>query len=169
MQRWLLNWPFQLTNNSITHCGVTTLSQKDWKPIPQNSSYIAVEQKMVNRFPALLIHAAPVHHNDMHLLQVIQDQDLSKRCWPNKETTHIWALFLQMYFEVRSFYRVLCPPVGFSFPWKNVWRNKASPRVAFSVWTTMLGKVFFALQLNNARKEAFKVWSPTKHLAKTWS
>jgi hypothetical protein len=40
------------------------------------------------------------------------------------------------------FYHVLCPPAGFSFPWKSIWRNKAPPRVVFFVWIATLGDIF---------------------------
>jgi hypothetical protein len=60
-----------------------------------------------------------------------------------------WTPSKRRMLEVRSFYRVLCPPAGSSFPWKNIWRNKAPPRVAFFIWTTMLGKI---LTLDNLRK-----------------
>jgi hypothetical protein len=43
----------------------------------QNSCYIAVEQKMVDGFPALLVRVTLVHHNDLSLSQVIQGQDFS--------------------------------------------------------------------------------------------
>jgi hypothetical protein len=44
---------------------------------------------------------------------------------------------------------VICTLTGSSFPWKNIWRNKAPPRVAFFVWTAALGKI---LTLDNLRK-----------------
>jgi hypothetical protein len=43
---------------------------------PQNYSYFAMEQKMVDGFPAFLAHATPVHHYDMLLPKVIQSQNL---------------------------------------------------------------------------------------------
>jgi hypothetical protein len=51
---------------------------------------------------------------------------------------------------VRSFYKLLISPNGFSFPWKSIWRVKVPSRLAFFVWTAALGKKI--LMLNNLRK-----------------
>lgn len=53
---------------------------------PQISSYIVVEQKMVDGFPVLFVHATPVHHYNVSFPQVIQGQNLSKRYCPNEES-----------------------------------------------------------------------------------
>lgn len=63
-----------------------------------------------------------------------------KICWPSSKK-HV--------FEVISYYHTLSPPTGPSFPWKTMWRNKASSRVAFVVWATVLEKI---LTLDNLRK-----------------
>jgi hypothetical protein len=52
-------------------------------------------------------------------------------------------------FEVRSFYFALAPVEPIPFPWKSIWRTKAPPRVAFFVWTAVLGKI---LTMDNLRK-----------------
>jgi hypothetical protein len=66
-----------------------------------------------------------------------------KICWiPSKRKS----------FEVKSYYQVLSHPssnVRASFPWKGIWKVKAPPRVAFFVWTAILGKI---LTLDNLRK-----------------
>jgi hypothetical protein len=49
---------------------------KTENPYPQNSSYIAVEHKVVDGFPALFAYAALVHHYDMLLSKIIQSQNL---------------------------------------------------------------------------------------------
>jgi len=48
-----------------------------------------------------------------------------------------------------SYYEVLIRRNGLSFPWKSIWRVKASTRVAFSVWSAALGKI---LTHDNLRK-----------------
>jgi hypothetical protein len=53
-------------------------------------------------------------------------------------------------FEVKSFYRALSPSMSFSFPWKNIWRSKARPRVALFAWTATHGKI---LTVDNLRKK----------------
>jgi hypothetical protein len=57
-------------------------------------------------------------------------------------------------FEVKSFYRVLSSFGSNSFPWKSIWRSKASPRVAFFAWTAARGKI---LTLDNLRMRGMVV------------
>jgi hypothetical protein len=52
-------------------------------------------------------------------------------------------------FKVKVLYHFLGCNVGRSFPWKSVWRTQASPRAAFFVCSTRLGKI---LTLDNLRK-----------------
>jgi hypothetical protein len=53
----------------------------------------------------------------------------------------VWNLSKKMIFEVKTFYKALvCHEVAY-FPWKVIWRVKASKRVAFFVWTAALGKI----------------------------
>jgi hypothetical protein len=40
-------------------------------------------------------------------------------------------------------------PVGSSFPWKSIWRNRVPLRVTFFVWTDALGNI---LTLDSLRK-----------------
>jgi hypothetical protein len=47
---------------------------------------------------------------------------------------------------VKSYYQVMVNPAPIIGPWKS----KAPPRVAFFVWTAVLGKI---LTLNNLRKK----------------
>ncbi|XP_059650449.1 uncharacterized protein LOC132296254 [Cornus florida] len=61
----------------------------------------------------------------------------------------IWATSSQGMFQVRSFFVCLSGFHGTSFPWKTVWRSKASLRVAFFVWTAAWSKI---LTLDNLRK-----------------
>jgi hypothetical protein len=64
----------------------------------------------------------------------------------------VWNPSNKGLFEVRSFYEELSrkdgPFLSF-FPWKNIWRVKASTRVAFFVWSAALGKI---LTHDNLRK-----------------
>jgi hypothetical protein len=60
-------------------------------------------------------------------------------CWiPSKRKT----------FEVKSYYQVLSNDVRSCLPYKSIWKVKAPSRVAFFVWTVVLGKT---LTLNNLR------------------
>jgi hypothetical protein len=52
-----------------------------------------------------------------------------------------WIPLSKGVFEVRSFYQVLCSHGTTSFPWKDIWRTKAPPRVAFFVWTATRSKI----------------------------
>jgi hypothetical protein len=61
----------------------------------------------------------------------------------------VWNLPIRCLFEVKSYFEVLNRKDGPSFPWKSIWRVKAVARVAFFVWTTMLGKI---LTHDNLRK-----------------
>jgi hypothetical protein len=50
----------------------------------------------------------------------------------------------------RSDLSIMClVSIGFPFPWKRIWRNKAPLRVTFFVWMTTLGEI---LMLYNLRK-----------------
>jgi hypothetical protein len=51
---------------------------------------------------------------------------------------------------VKSYYQVMVNPAPIIGPWKSIWKSKAPPRVAFFVWTAVLGKI---LTLNNLRKK----------------
>ena len=56
-------------------------------------------------------------------------------------------------FEVQSYYQVLTGSIDQSFPWKTIWKPKVPPRVAFFVWTIVLGKI---LTIDNLQK--LKIW-----------
>ena len=47
-------------------------------------------------------------------------------------------------FQVKSFYKHLSANGAGFFPWKNIWMAKVPPRVAFFSWTTALGKILTA-------------------------
>jgi hypothetical protein len=51
----------------------------------------------------------------------------------------VWSLSKRGHFEVKSL--ALASQEVVSFPWKNIWRVKASLRVSFFVWTAALGKI----------------------------
>jgi hypothetical protein len=44
-------------------------------------------------------------------------------------------------FLVKRYYCCLGPSSNRSFPWKNIWKVKVPPRVAFFSWTAVLGKI----------------------------
>ena len=52
-------------------------------------------------------------------------------------------------FLVSDYYRILAGTAFFEFPWKSIWKQKISFRVAFFVWTIALGK---CLTIDNLRK-----------------
>lgn len=51
--------------------------------------------------------------------------------------------------HLKSYYQVLSNDVRSYLPYKSIWKVKAPSRVAFFVWTVVLGKT---LTLNNLRK-----------------
>jgi hypothetical protein len=69
-------------------------------------------------------------------------------CWQQKSKGR---------FTVRSFYRCLSPTPSLVFPWKGVWNPKVPPRVAFFLWTTVLGKILTADNLRK-RKIVIVTW-----------
>jgi hypothetical protein len=52
--------------------------------------------------------------------------------------------------EVKSYYKVTANSEPVYGPWKMIWKSKAPQRVAFFVWTAVLGKI---LMLDNLRKK----------------
>jgi hypothetical protein len=75
----------------------------------------------------------------------------SQRVRHGGEDKICWIPTKRKSFEVKSSYQVLSSNsnVRASFPWKGIWKTKAPPRVAFFVWTAVLGKI---LTLDNLRK-----------------
>ena len=51
---------------------------------------------------------------------------------------------------MKSYDQVMVNPTPIIGPWKSIWMSKAPPRVAFFVWTAVLGKI---LTLDNLRKK----------------
>jgi hypothetical protein len=66
----------------------------------------------------------------------------------------LWLPSSKGMLEVKSFYRVLSPRGGLSFPWKSVRRSQAPPRVAFFVWTAVQNKI---LTLDNLGRRGMVV------------
>uniref|UniRef100_A0A2N9H162 Reverse transcriptase zinc-binding domain-containing protein n=1 Tax=Fagus sylvatica TaxID=28930 RepID=A0A2N9H162_FAGSY len=52
-----------------------------------------------------------------------------------------WQPTSRKEFEVKSFYQVLHPPTRPLFPWRSVWKSRVPSKVAFFVWTAVLGKI----------------------------
>lgn len=55
-----------------------------------------------------------------------------------------WLLEKKQCFTVRSYYKFLVEgaAVGFqNFPWKQIWKTKVPPRVAFFAWEACWGKI----------------------------
>ena len=42
---------------------------------------------------------------------------------------------------VSDYYKILVGNTFYGFPWKSIWKQKISFRVAFFVWTAALGKM----------------------------
>jgi|UniRef100_A0A2N9G010 hypothetical protein len=61
----------------------------------------------------------------------IDGNGMDKLCWNRME---------QRGFSVESFYRCLSPSHS-RFPWKDIWKPKVPSRVAFLIWTAVLGKL----------------------------
>ena len=60
-----------------------------------------------------------------------------------------WILAKSRGFEVSSYYQALLGVGIQSFPWRSIWKPKVPYRVAFFVWTAVLGTI---LTIDNLRK-----------------
>ena len=61
----------------------------------------------------------------------------------------VWRRESQKGFTVKCYYQCLSPPSLRTFPWKNIWKVKVPPRVAFFSWTAALWKIFTIENLQN--------------------
>ena len=66
-----------------------------------------------------------------------------------EEDKRYWLPCKRKGFTVSAYYHLLIGHSEQSFPWKSIWKQKISSRVAFFVWTAALGK---CLTINNLRK-----------------
>jgi len=82
------------------------------------------------------------------------EQLYSTRVWHGEVDRAGWTLSKRRIFEVKSFYKALVCHETTSFPWKSIWRVKALKRVAFFVWTAVLGKI---LTHDNLRRRGIVV------------
>ena len=113
-------------------------------------SYHMARKKDVFGAEYLCWHNGIVHW-DMLLIRLIQDWELaslesffallysSKVDW-NEEDKVLWVATQIGSFEVKSFYSVLSNRGKHSFPWKNIWKVKAPPKIAFYTWTAAKGR-----------------------------
>ena len=62
-----------------------------------------------------------------------------------------WKLTKNGDFDIRSFYNKLRSPLPIIFPWKCVWRVKASWRVSFFVWTAVWDRILIGDNLRGRR------------------
>ena len=60
-----------------------------------------------------------------------------------------WKPTMSKTFQVCLFYHVLSSKAGVLFTWKCIWKPKVPPRVAFFIWTVVLGRILTA---NNLRR-----------------
>jgi hypothetical protein len=70
----------------------------------------------------------------------IKRYEQDKMCWQTSPSNG---------FQVKSFYKHLSSLGAGSFLWKNIWKAKVPPRVAFFSWTVASGKI---LTLDNLRR-----------------
>lgn len=75
------------------------------------------------------------------ILTSVRRSGEDKLCW---RPTKGWG------FEVGGYYCSLLTINAMPFPWKNIWKSKVPPRVAFFSWTIALGK--FLLQIIYGRE-----------------
>lgn len=59
----------------------------------------------------------------------------------NKEDRMVWKSSSSGKFNIKSFYVAQRGLKGVAFPWKSIRSAKVPRRVAFFVWTTILGKI----------------------------
>jgi hypothetical protein len=81
----------------------------------------------------------------MHFFALLYSQ--KTRC--GGEDKICWILSKRINFEVKSYYQYLSTSAHAYDPWKSIWMVKAPLRVAFFVWTAMVGKI---LTLDNLQK-----------------
>ena len=62
-----------------------------------------------------------------------------------------WKLTKNEDFDNRLFYNKLRSPLPIIFPWKGVWKVKASRRVSFFVWTAVLDRILTGDNLRSRR------------------
>jgi hypothetical protein len=70
----------------------------------------------------------------------LNDSGIDQMCWQRDG---------QRGFTVKSYYSCLNASPPIQFPWKEIWKAKAPPRVAFFYWTAVWGKI---LSNDNLRK-----------------
>ena len=70
--------------------------------------------------------------------------------------TLCWRRNSKKGFTVKSYYKCMSHPLPLPFPWKGIWKPKVPPRVAFCMWTAVLGKVLTA---DNLRKRKIVIIS----------
>ena len=68
-----------------------------------------------------------------------------------------WKLTKNEAFNIRSFYNKLRNPLPIIFPWKGVWKVKASRHVSFVVWTTVWDRILTGDNLRG-RRMVFVDW-----------
>ena len=71
----------------------------------------------------------------------LNDSGVDQLCWLKNSEKR---------FSVKSYYHCLTSHTSIPFPWKGIWKPKVPPRVAFFVWTAVLGKI---LTNDNLRKQ----------------
>uniref|UniRef100_A0A2N9ED83 Reverse transcriptase zinc-binding domain-containing protein n=1 Tax=Fagus sylvatica TaxID=28930 RepID=A0A2N9ED83_FAGSY len=81
--------------------------------------------------------------NDWEVEMVVEFfQVLSSVAVPNLVPDGLkWSCNKGGVFDSRSFYAALNNRPGVMFPWKCVWKVKASPRVSFFIWSAAWGKI----------------------------
>jgi hypothetical protein len=67
--------------------------------------------------------------------------------------TFFWTPSSRKELEVKSLYTLLNPTsIRPNFLWKSLWKPKVLPRVAFFLWTAVLGKILTIYNLKSSGK-----------------
>ena len=93
-----------------------------------------------------------VVHWDVHFTRMVQDWELesissslevlySAKIKRYEQDKLCWQPSPSIGFQVKSFYNQISSNGAGSFPWKNIWKAKVPPRVAFFSWTAASGKI----------------------------
>ena len=148
MQFWLDRW-----------CGTSSLADR----YPE--LYRICRSKEVS-VADLMRYTNGVLHWEIHFCRDVHNRELEAfRSFINsiyytpvrgfREDKRCWLPYKSKGFTVNAYYHLLVGHSEQFFPWKSIWKQKIPSRVAFFVWTAVLGK---CLTIDNLRKERFAFW-----------
>lgn len=76
-------------------------------------------------------------------LNAFLDLIYSSKVRRGEEDQICWKYTKSGLFQVKYMYKVLCYGGGSDYPWKSIWRAKFPLKVAFFIWTAVLGRILF--------------------------